>query len=89
MMFRPVSRLAPRHEPFRLLASVRKLLDKNPVVFVACALGGIGLSLPAILGPIRSSMGLPTWQIDRELEQNVQLANDLIGVEAKWKGNQG
>ncbi len=89
MMFRPVSRLAPRHEPFRLLGSVKRLLDKNPVVFVACALGGIGLSLPAIIGPIRNSMGLPTWQIDRESEENVQLANDLIGVEAKWKGNHG
>ncbi len=88
-MLRPVSRLVPQHEPFRLLASIRKTLDKNPVVFVACTLAGIGLSLPVILGPIRNSMGLPTWQIDRESEQNVQLANDLIGVEAKWTGNQG
>ncbi len=89
MIFRPVSRLVPRHEPFRLLASLRRALDKNPVVFVACVLGGIGLSLPAVISPIRSNMGLPTWQIDRESEQNVQLANDLIGVEAKWTGNQG
>jgi hypothetical protein len=112
--------LAPAAKPFKLVPFIKHCMDREPCVVFACALGGLGVTLPLIVVPMRcegdarlrlraasyrvscfrltsrssilirrSSMGLPTWQYDAESEQNMRLANELVGTEATWSGNRG
>mmetsp|Transcript_2134 Transcript_2134/g.3309 ORF Transcript_2134/g.3309 Transcript_2134/m.3309 type:complete len:91 (+) Transcript_2134:87-359(+) len=41
-----------------------RFMDREPIVFFSCVIGGFGLSLPVIVPPIRKSLGLSTSQYD-------------------------
>ena len=42
---------------------VRTLLDKEPVVFVSCLIGGLGVSMPFWVTPMRRQLGYATYQV--------------------------
>ena len=42
----------------------RRLLDREPVVATAIAVGAVGLSIPTFIVPLRRSMGYNTDQFD-------------------------
>ncbi|KAJ0394419.1 hypothetical protein P43SY_010916 [Pythium insidiosum] len=43
---------------------VRYYVDREPVVVMSFAIGGVAVALPLVVVPLRRSMGLPTDQYD-------------------------
>ena len=48
-----------------LFAGMWRLMDTNPVVFGSWVLGGIAVSLPFVVVPIRAALGMPTNQFTK------------------------
>ena len=51
-------------------AYLRDLFNREPAMLMATCIGVGALALPAIVVPIRRSMGLPTYQWDADVEQH-------------------
>jgi|APCry1669189665_1035243.scaffolds.fasta_scaffold118096_1 hypothetical protein len=55
-----------------------KAFDKEPAMVIAAVLGGVAVSVPVIVVPIRRSLGLPTYQWDADPKTHPVRINYLI-----------